>query len=180
MAQMPDERDITKQQLWERIDTAIETISTVGRNTRDNMAAVLPALQRENAMALAELKGALKETVDDLTETLNLKIKYIEKLNNDGFNKTANEGQRIRNDVDTRMRAIEENLNEQLDQKISTSFETLSKKISDFNDTVKDFKKTTDTQMKAMNTEWLTKLGEVKGTFEEMKKKFKKMSEQLS
>lgn len=179
MAQIPDERDITKTQLWGRIDTAIETIATVGRNTNDNMNAVVSALQRNNEMALAEFKATLKSGLADMMEYVNGKIKFVERLNSEGFTKTVAQNNRNKQELDERLKLVSQNLDESMQKLIQDNYNQLAEAIQVYVDKVNTYKKESVATMNTLQTELGGKIGEVKALFTEMKQKFKKITEQL-
>lgn len=177
--EMPDERDISKQQLWSRIDTVLETIGTVGRNTMDNLNAALPNIQRSNEMAFAEFTGMLNKALLDLKDYIDLKMKAVEKLNNDGYTKLVIENTKIKKDLDQRLQTMRTNLEDSASKKLQDSYQQLSETFKTYSDSVDEYKKASTQQVSFLQKEMGAKLGEVKALFDDMKKKFKKITEQL-
>lgn len=175
----PDEREITKQQLWERINTAVETIASVSRDMMNNINLALPSLQRQNEISLAEFKNTLKSALTDMQGYIDVKIKFIEKLNNDGYSKMQNLNLRNQEDLDKRMQSAREDIDAETSQRIQKSYIEISKEIAEFHDEVIQYKKDTEKQMNSLQNEMSKKMGNVESLLKSVQAKFKKISEQI-
>lgn len=175
----PDERDITKMQLWERINSVLDTLGTVGRNMADNLAAALPAMQRETQLGLAEFKATLKDATDDMQDFVNIQVKFLEKMNNDAYGRQVNEGNRIRADIDARFQSLKADMEAETGQRIADSFAQITDSIKKYSETVDEYRTASLAQVTNLQQEMGKKLGDVTASFDLMKKKFQKISEQL-
>lgn len=175
----PDERDITKMQLWERINAVLDTVAMVGRNMADNIALALPAIQRQNDASFLDFKNTLKDAIDDMQQFVNVQVKFLEKMNNDAFTNQINSGNKLRADVEARFQSLKENMESEMSGKISDAFTQISVSIKNYTDTVTDYKKDSADQMSVIQQEMGAKLGEISASFNLMKTKFQKISEQL-
>lgn len=179
MAGIPDEDDITKQDLWRRTNSILETIQTVSQNAADNAQSIIPALQRDYNAAIINFKHMQDDSINDLKAYIDTKLKFSEKINNDAATGMTTQQMAFRDSVDTRLRSISEDIEAKVHDEITKAFEQLSNTFNDFMAKVTEYKKQSDTQIAIVQAEVNTKMGEILGRFEDMRKRFKKITEQL-
>lgn len=179
MSEIPDERDITKTQLWQRIDDSIATLNLIGKNTQDTIDATLPALKRTNDETIISFRKDIDAVVMGLKDDISDQSKQLEALNNDGHTKMINDFQMYEQQLDARFADLKKNIEDATSKSISDSFAQISSAMENLNEKIKGYQFNMDKQVSTLQIEMGAKLGDVVKNFVDMKNKFKKISEQL-
>ncbi len=179
MSVIPNDDDISKTQLWKRIDEALDTINLVGINVQSTLDATLPALKRANDEAVAGINGIVVAAVADVRASSADDVKNLEKINNDAHTKLVADFQNYQKVIDQRFADLAKSIQEDTATSLSNAFTQIAASINQLHDTVGKYQMDTTAQVATLQVEMGRKLGEVVALFGDMRTKFQKISEQL-
>jgi hypothetical protein len=175
----PDERDITKQQLWER---DLQFLDLLNQNV-SQFSGMLDGASKRLTDTFQDLIKQQTENFQKITDSLDASVSQKKKELEDGVNKVMSDAVLMMNKKIDEINGILQNYS------TSIAADTESKLQLFFNDTLKNIHDL-DTKMdntydilshdaQSLQHELTSKLGEILQMFTDIKGKFKKISEQL-
>lgn len=176
---VPNEDDISKTQLWQRIDDALASINLIGKNIQDTMVSTVDALKATNDTSLKDFATSLQMAISVANADISGKKKDLEAINNDAHTKMVSDFQQYEKTIDDRFADLSKTVQEETANSLSDSFAKISEAMSTLNDMIKQYQFDMHKQVSTLQIEMGTKLGDVTAKFTEMKTKFQKISEQL-
>ena len=178
--EIPEERFITKRQLWERADSHYASYQSLLQEISNRIDEIdLRAVEKlaEYFKKLAEEKN--KQTMDTNSQYQTTK-KDLEKVINDAVTRMQQALNAHISKVDQKIEKLVILLEDKTDKKITERLQSIAQDIKLVSQYVTTYKTDTDKQVGKFQTDLGVKLGRLNKEFEAIKKKFKLISNGLS
>lgn len=178
--EIPEERFITKRQLWERADAHYNAYQSLLQEVHTRIDNIDASAMRKLDDYFKKLLQENNKNVMDSNSQYQTIRKEMEKLNNDAATRMQQQLNAHISKIDKKIGELVTLLDDKTDKKISERLASISSGIREMTESVRQYKTDTDVQMNKFQLDFKGKVLNLNKQFEDIKKKFKLVSSGLS